>query len=175
MIGKTNNPQVAHASGFRAAATVLPHGAGAPARAPVATLYVNRPAARNSPARQQAAPGPAEGLPAGTYLQYVGFDQAGSVREYRFRRISRGETPKEFVVDAALPLFAKHHVAIQEGPAMCLRILLQQWAAPGAPAAPTQRSLSESDMLAHLASRPPRKAKGGAKREWHFSAATASA
>jgi hypothetical protein len=108
--------------------------------------------------------GPAENLPQRTFLQYVGFSQAGSVREYRFRRITRGEDPQEFVVNAAMPLFAKHRVAIQEGPALCLHVLLRQWAVFGAPAAPTPRSLNESDMLAHVASQPVRQAKGS-KRE----------
>jgi hypothetical protein len=170
MIGKTDNPQIAHPSGFRAAnSTALPHVAGAPARMPVASFYVTRPAAASLPAQKRVAPVVAEALPPGTYLQYVGFNQAGSVREYRFRWISRGEKPKELVMNAALPLFAKHHVAIQEGPALCLHILLKQGAASGTPAAPTPRSLTESDLLAHLASRPARQAKGGTNQESHFS------
>jgi hypothetical protein len=108
--------------------------------------------------------GPAENLPQGTFLQYVGFSQAGSVREYRFRRISRGEEAQEFVVTAAMPLFAKHRVAIQEGPGLCLHVLLRHWATWGAPAASAARSLNESDMLAHLASQPVRTGKGS-KRE----------
>jgi hypothetical protein len=97
----------------------------------------------------------APGLPAGTYLQYAGFSQAGGVREYRFRRIARGEEPREFIVSAELPLLAKHHVALQEGPALCLHVLLCHWAASGAPV-PAPRTLTESDLLAHVAGRPAR-------------------
>jgi hypothetical protein len=172
MIGKTNNPQIARPFGFRTAdSTVLPHVAGTPARMPMADLYITRPPATISLAQRQAEPGPAEKLPPGTYLQYVGFNQAGSVREYRFRRISRGEERKEFVVTADLSLFSKHHVGIQEGPALCLHVLLKQWAVSGVPLAPTPRSLTEPDMLAHLASRPAPKAKWGPKPVSHFSGA----
>lgn len=103
-----------------------------------------------------AEPVLAQGLPAGTYLRYAGFSQAGGVREYRFRRIARGEEPREFIVNADMPLLAKHHVALQEGPALCLHVLLCQWAVSGAPAASAPHSLTESDLLAHLASRPAR-------------------
>jgi hypothetical protein len=99
-------------------------------------------------------------VPPGTYFQYMGFGQEGSLREYRFRRISRGVETIEFVMNADLTLFAKHHVGIQEGPGLCLHILLGQGAASGAPAAAAPRSLTESDMLAHLASRPSPQAKG---------------
>lgn len=92
------------------------------------------------------APLPAEKLPPGTYLQYMGFGQTGSVRTYRFRRVARGEKPQEYLVNADLELFARHHVGIQEGPAMCLRLLSDLRPAP--------ECLNDTHMLAHLASRP---------------------
>jgi hypothetical protein len=142
MIGKTNNPQIARLSGLHTAdSTVFPYVA--PDQVPV------------------------EKLPRGTYLQYVGFGHAGSVRQYYFRRISRGEQPKEFVVNADLSLLAKHRVAIQEGPALCLHLLLERGDVSGAPAAPTPRSLTESDMLDHLARRPaPRHRADSSRRSF---------
>lgn len=100
-------------------------------------------------AQDQAAPLPAEKLPPGTYLQYMGFGQIGSLRTYRFRRVARGEKAREYLVNADLGLFARHHVGIQEGPALCLRLLSET---PGS--RPTPESLTDTDMLAHLASRP---------------------
>jgi cold shock CspA family protein len=85
----------------------------------------------------------------GTYLQYLGFDQAGSIRAYRFRKISPGEKGREFIVNADLALFSKYHVAIQEGPALSLCVLSK-----GAAAWAPSQSISDVDMLAHLARRP---------------------
>ena len=56
-------------------------------------------------------------------LRYMGFDQRGSIRAYRYQRITPGETTQMFTVDTDLVLFQKYQVAIQEGPALCLRFL----------------------------------------------------
>jgi len=140
MIRKIDNPSGGGPYGFGAAI--------APARAPAAPL--------------------AQKLPPGTHLQYMGFDQTGSVRSYRFRRISRGEKTLEFTVKAELALFTKHHVGMQEGPALCLHLLSGRSDASGAPARSAADSLTDTDMLAHLASRP---AKRGAKWASRFSGA----
>lgn len=91
-----------------------------------------------------------EGAP-GTYLQYVGFSQTGTIRTYRFKRISCGEQTREFIVNADMGLFAKHHVAIQEGPALSLRLLTIGRDSSVPASWPPSQSLSELDMLAHLA------------------------
>ncbi len=106
----------------------------------------------------------AEKAVAGAHLQYLGFEHAGSVRTYRFRRISRGEEPREYIVNADLALFAKHHVGIQEGPALCMHRLLEQSDASGAPARPSPDFLTDLDMTTHLANRPAPAAKGWSKR-----------
>jgi hypothetical protein len=118
----------------------------------------------SGPAQGQAPSRPAEKLSPGTYLQYLGFDHTGSVRTYRFRRISRGEESREYVVKADLALFAKHHVAIQEGPTLCLHRLLETPDSSGALARPMSESLTDTDMMTHLASRPEPRAKGWSKR-----------
>ena len=56
-------------------------------------------------------------------LRYMGFDQAKNIREYKFDGVAAGETAKHFVVSADLALFARYHVALQEGPALCLKKL----------------------------------------------------
>lgn len=98
-----------------------------------------------------------------TRLRYMGFEQNGSVRAYCFERLTPGSEKRTFTVEAEMALFAKHHVGIQEGPALCLHLLVADLEAAGAPAL-FQRSLSDREMLAHLASLPVRKTRHGIKR-----------
>jgi hypothetical protein len=56
-------------------------------------------------------------------LRYVGFDQAKNIRKYKFDGVAANETTAHFVVNADLALFFRYHVALQEGPALCLKRL----------------------------------------------------
>ncbi|MGC9972690.1 MAG: hypothetical protein ABSE56_19075 [Bryobacteraceae bacterium] len=115
-------------------------------------------------AQSQAAPSAPQRSSAGAGLQYMGFEQNGSIRAYRFKRVLRGEETREYIVNADMALFVKHHVGIQEGPALSLRLLS---AGPNcfAPAAwPPSKSLSDGDMLAHLARRAAAGTMRGRKR-----------
>jgi hypothetical protein len=104
-----------------------------------------------------ASQSPVFGFP-NACLQYVGFEQTGRIRAYRFKRILRGEKTQEFVVSADCALFVKHSVGIQEGPALSLRLL------SAAALMPPAQSLSDLDMLAHLARRAAAGAMHGRKR-----------
>src|SRR5579864_3670784 len=66
-------------------------------------------------------------------LRYMGFEQRGSIRAYRYQRITPGETTQMFTVDTDLVLFKKYQVAIQEGPALCLRLLSAELVSGGGP------------------------------------------
>jgi cold shock CspA family protein len=59
-------------------------------------------------------------------VRYVGFDQAGFVRTFRFHGIVSGEPTRDFIVTGDVRLFQKYHVGIQEGPALCVQVLLAQ-------------------------------------------------
>lgn len=105
------------------------------------------------------------GHPEETHLRYVGFEHRGSVRAYLFDGLTPGAERRRFAVDADLGLFAKHHVGVQEGPSMCLRLLAAELDISDAAVwTSLQCSLTDRDMLAHLASRPVRRGKYGAKR-----------
>lgn len=98
-------------------------------------------------------------------LRYLGFEHRGSVRVYRFERLVPGEAKRSFTVDADLTLFTKHHVGIQEGPALCLHLLATELnldSEAGQKASPC--SLTDREMLVYLAGRPAPRAKYGAKR-----------
>jgi hypothetical protein len=88
----------------------------------------------------------------GGVFRYVGFDQSNAIRTFRFERAYLGEAPELFTVSTDLALLAKYHVTLQEGPALCLRILTVGLDVAGG--APLQRALTEQDLLTHVASRP---------------------
>jgi hypothetical protein len=56
-------------------------------------------------------------------LRYLGFDQSGNMRGYRFDVLAKGSTTRHFVVTVDLALFRAHRVGIQEGPSLCARKL----------------------------------------------------
>ena len=92
-------------------------------------------------------------------LRYIGFEQSGSTRIFRFERIVPGEEKTVFRVAAELGLFTKHDIGLQEGPALCIHLLATESQTGGA-AEPSheQLSLGDHDMLAHRARQPvPRK------------------
>ena len=52
-------------------------------------------------------------------FRYMGFDQKGSDRVFRFDCLAKGEPARHFTVTANMALFLAHRVAIQEGPGLC--------------------------------------------------------
>ena len=99
-----------------------------------------------------------------TGLRYMGFQQEGGMRSYRFELFAPGEAKATFTVNTDLALFTKHHVGIQEGPGLCLHLLTAELGlASIAAGTPFQCSLTDREMLAYLATRPVPRAKRGAK------------
>lgn len=97
-------------------------------------------------------------------LRYMGFEQMADLRAYIFQRSSGGEEATTVIVTTDLALFAKHHVRIQDGPVLCLHLLMADLDAAGsALRPPLQRSLTDQDMLAHLSSLPAPRAKSRPK------------
>ena len=112
-----------------------------------------RPKALNVYVQRRPQPVNAQGgRPETTRLRYIGFEHRGSIRAYVFERLSPGSEKRRYTVDADLTLFAKHHVGMQEGPALCLHLLAAELdVAGGAAWASLQCSLTDREMLAHLA------------------------
>jgi len=105
--------------------------------------------------RHHHVAGAPEKRPETLQLRYLGFEQTGSIRVYRFQRASPGEQTATFIVTADLALFRNHRVGMQEGPALCLRILAAELAGPGSILLPPLRcALTDEHMLTYLASRP---------------------
>jgi len=100
-----------------------------------------------------------------TFLRYIGFEHRGNTRFYLFEYLVPGTQKRTLSVNADVALFARHHVGMQEGPALCLHLLegALDFADPAAWAS-LQRSLTDHEMLAHVASRPVPRARRGFKR-----------
>lgn len=98
-------------------------------------------------------------------LRYAGFEQIGSVRTYLFNRVVIGEKTTQVVMAAEMPLFMKYHLHIQDGPALCLHVLLLDIDRQETEhATNANRALTDEDIVAYLATRPaPPPPKG--KRE----------
>ena len=93
-------------------------------------------------------------------LRYVGFDQAGFVRTFRFQAVVSGELTRDYTVTADVRLFQKYHIGIQEGPSLCTQILLTKLGLPHDPPEQAIKPvLNEQDLIALVASRTvaPRK------------------
>src|SRR6266478_2646085 len=88
-------------------------------------------------------------------LRYSGFDQVQNTRLYLFQSFVPGEKKKLIVVSAEMSLFVKHQVRIQDGPALCLRILKLEMHPLDLPQKePTRRVVTDEDMSAYVAARP---------------------
>ncbi len=109
-----------------------------------------------------------------TRLRYIGFEHRGNIRAYLFEGLTPGAKKRTFAVDADLALFARHHVNMQEGPALCLHLLAAELdLADAAVRISCQCSLTDREMLAHVASRPAPRTKSGLKHTPPPPAATA--
>jgi len=109
-----------------------------------------------------------EKSPQVTGLRYLGFEHRGNIRVYLFEGLAPGMEKRTFTVNADLALFTRHHVGMQEGPALSLHLLVEELDAEGtAVQASFKCSLSDREMLAHVASRPVPRTKQGLKRTQH--------
>jgi hypothetical protein len=98
-------------------------------------------------------------------LRYFGFDQRENTRSYVFQYIIPGAKPRPIVVSAEIPLLVKYHVRIQDGPALCLHMLMAEVQGFDFSQIGTlRRLLTVQDLLVFVASHPqPTEVKG--KRE----------
>jgi hypothetical protein len=94
-------------------------------------------------------------------LRYMGFNQAKNIREYKFDGVSQDETTTHFVVNADLALFFRYHVALQEGPVLCLKKLSADLEAPQQP----PHELTGGDLAAHVSAQAAAAANRITKRK----------
>jgi len=63
---------------------------------------------------------------------YQGFTHDGPIRAFVFHGVEQSKTPVVFSIEVDLPLFARNHVAMQDAPMFCLRMLTTAFAAGAA-------------------------------------------
>jgi len=107
---------------------------------------------------------PAEKPEGAVHLRYLGFEQAANIRTFRFQAVIPGDDTKIYLVKADLALFLKHHVGIQEGPALCLRMLGTDSGAACFQNLLQQTPLTEEHFLAHVASKVEAAARKAIRR-----------
>ena len=86
-------------------------------------------------------------------LRYMGFDQAQNKRVYKFDCTAAGKSTTRFVVSVDMVLFLKHHVGIQEGPALCARKLNADFETVQEGEQGLMHELTNDDLLAYVAVR----------------------
>jgi hypothetical protein len=94
-------------------------------------------------------------------LRYMGFEQAKAVRVYRFDRIEERVPTVRYTVTADLALFLKHHIGIQEGPALCARKLTSDLEGTEQ----CEHILTNDDLLAYVTARADADARKAAARK----------
>ncbi|MGD0498696.1 MAG: hypothetical protein ABSC23_09705 [Bryobacteraceae bacterium] len=82
-------------------------------------------------------------------LRYMGFQQEQNRRVYKFDYPSGARTYIRLVVSVDMALFLKHHVGIQEGPALCAHKLTADLEAHHEGG----HELTNDDLLAYAADR----------------------
>jgi len=82
-------------------------------------------------------------------LRYAGFRQAENVRSYRFHTLASGRSV-QYCVTVDITLLLKHHIGVQEAPALCLHKLAADLkACPDA----GKHELCDDDLCAFASSR----------------------
>ncbi|MEO8127652.1 MAG: hypothetical protein ABJF23_27015 [Bryobacteraceae bacterium] len=93
------------------------------------------------------APVREEGRPDPMRLRFMGFDQRGAARIYKFDQVAVGVDAIHMVVEIPMALFTEYHVGIQDGPALCLHAL------NGDSKRESARELTGSDLQSYVASK----------------------
>jgi cold shock CspA family protein len=98
-------------------------------------------------------------------IRYLDYDQSGNIREFKFVRHSPDGVAISAIISADLSLFSRHSIGIQDGPMLCLRVVMAELDGSNATGqSPFRRSLTDHDMLYHLASRPEAEKKRFGRR-----------
>jgi hypothetical protein len=90
-------------------------------------------------------------------LRYMGFDDAGGTRIFKFGRLPANADTVIYKVSASVDLFRKHKISFQDGPAMCAAIV--------ANGEVESHELTDDDCLAFLSLRSSKVDKTTQKRK----------
>jgi hypothetical protein len=89
-------------------------------------------------------------------LQYVGFENRGTVREYTFTLRGSGGTSTEYFVTIANAAFVAHRVRYQDAPDICSLRLHREFAARTAHPPSTRFSVTDAELADYMNSHAPK-------------------
>jgi hypothetical protein len=94
------------------------------------------------------------------FLQYVGFENRGAVREYAFTLRGSGGTSTEYFVTIANAAFVAHRVRYQDGPEICSLRLHREFASRTDHPLSTRFSVTDAELADYLNAHAPKPKPG---------------
>jgi hypothetical protein len=89
-------------------------------------------------------------------LQYLGFEDKGTVREYAFTLRGSGGTSTEYFVTMANAAFVAHRVRYQDGPEICSLRLHREFAGRTDHPPSTRFSLTDAELAEYMNAHAPK-------------------
>jgi len=94
------------------------------------------------------------------FLQYVGFENRGEVREYTFSLRGSGGTSTEYFVTIANAAFLAHRVRYQDGPEICSLRLHREFASRTDHPPSTRFSVTNAELAEYMDAHLPKSKSG---------------
>jgi hypothetical protein len=94
------------------------------------------------------------------FLQYVGFENRGAVREYTFTLRGSGGTSTEYFVTIANAAFLGHRVRYQDGPEICSLRLHREFASQTEHPPSTRFSVTDAELAEYMEAHAPKPRPG---------------
>jgi hypothetical protein len=94
------------------------------------------------------------------FLQYVGFENRGAVREYTFSLRGSGGTSTEYFVTIANAAFVSHRVRYQDGPEICSLRLHREFASRTDHPPSTRFSVTDAELDEYMNAHAPKPKPG---------------
>jgi hypothetical protein len=102
------------------------------------------------------------------FLQYVGFENKGPVREYAFTLRGPGGKSSEYFVTIANAAFAAHRVRYQDGPQICSLRLQREFALRTDHSPSTRFSVTDAELAEYINARLPKPGASAYKKDEEF-------
>ena len=94
------------------------------------------------------------------FLQYVGFENKGAVREYAFTLRGSGGKSSEYFVTIANAAFLAHRVRYQDAPDICSLRLHREFATRSDHLPSARFSITDAELADYTAAHSPKTASG---------------
>jgi hypothetical protein len=90
------------------------------------------------------------------FLQYVGFENRGVMREYTFTLRGSGGASTEYFVTIANAAFVAHRVRYQDGPEICSLLLRREFASRTDHPPSTRFSVTDAELADYMDAHAPK-------------------